>query len=218
MSSTAHPDHADGRAARWAGQHERRRAEFVAAALTAIAEHGPDVSTQQIAQQAGVARTRLYKHFHGAEDLRAAITSRVTELLDTQLEPVRNPHGTPRQMINVAYRSYLDWVTEHQQLYEYLLRYGPHGGWDDIRTTLGGHLAALFTEYLTAFDAATAPAQQAAFGLIGYAESATNRWLEHPDGVTRDQLVTQITEAAWALLDHMLRSVGITLDPDQPLS
>lgn len=215
---TAHSEHPDGRTTRWAGQHERRRAEFVAAALTAIAEHGPDVSTQQIARQAGVARTRLYKHFDGADDLRTAITTRVTELLDTQLEPVRKPHGTPRQMINVAYRSYLDWVTEHQHLYQYLLRYGPHGGWDDIRTTLGGHLTGLFATYLTAFDADTAPAQQAAFGLIGYAESATNRWLEHPDGVTREELVTQITEAVWALLEHTLRSVGITLDPDRPLS
>lgn len=215
--STAHSEHPDGRTTRWAGQHERRRAEFVAAALTAIAEHGPDVSTQQIARQAGVARTRLYKHFDGADDLRTAITSRVTELLDTQLEPVRKPHGTPRQMINVAYRSYLDWVTENQHLYQYLLRYGPHGGWDDIRTTLGGHLTGLFATYLTAFDADTAPAQQAAFGLIGYAESATNRWLEHPDGLTREQLVTEITEAVWALLEHTLRSVGVTLDPGRPL-
>src|SRR5699024_6153178 len=218
MSSTAHPENADGRATRWAGQHERRRAEFVAAALTAIAAHGPDVSTQQIARQAGVARTRLYKHFAGADDLRTAITSRVTELLDVQLEPVRTPHGTPRQMINVAYRSYLDWVTEHHHLYEYLLRYGPHGGWDDIRTTLGTHLTALFTEYLPALDADTTPAQQAAFGLLGYAESATNRRPDHPEAPTRDERVTQITEAAWALLDHMLRDVGITLDPDRPLS
>lgn len=218
MSAAAHPEHPDGRATRWAGQHDRRRAEFVTAALTAIAEHGPDVSTAQIAQQAGVARTRLYKHFDGADDLRTAITTRVTELLDTQLEPVRKPHGTPRQMINVAYRSYLDWVTEHRHLYQYLLRHGPHGGWDDIRTTLGGHLTELFAEYLTAFDADTAPAQQTAFGLIGYAESATNRWLDQPVDIPREELVTQITEGTWALLDHMLRSVGVTLDPGQPLS
>lgn len=59
----------DGRSTRWAGEHQRRRAQFVEAALVAIARHGPETSTEQIAQQAGVARTRLYKHFTDAADL-----------------------------------------------------------------------------------------------------------------------------------------------------
>lgn len=218
MSTATRARRRDGRAARWAGQHARRRTEFVTAALVAIAEHGPDVSTEQIAGQAGVARTRLYKHFDGADDLRRAITVRVTELLSAQLEPVWKPHGTPRQMITAACDSYLNWVTEHQHLYQYLLRYGPHGGWDDIRTTLGEHLTSLFTSYLTAFGADTDATATAAFGLIGYAESATNRWLDHPNGISKDRLATQIAEATWALLDHTLRSAGITLDPDQPLT
>ncbi|ANZ35910.1 hypothetical protein BBK82_07250 [Lentzea guizhouensis] len=49
----------DGRAARWAGQREMRRAEVAAAALDAIAEHGPQVSTEQIAERAGIARHTL---------------------------------------------------------------------------------------------------------------------------------------------------------------
>lgn len=218
VTSPSSRGHVDGRTARWAGQRQRRRSEFVDAALRAIAEHGPEVPVERIAEQAGVSRPRLYKHFDGADDLRRAITARVAELLSAQLEPAWNPHGTPRQMITTAYDSYLRWVGEHQHLYQYLLRYGPHGGWNDIRTTLGEHLTSMFTGYLAALGTDTQPAQTAAFGLIGYAESATNRWLEHPDGISKHRIITQIADAAWALLDHTLRNAGITLDPDQPLT
>ena len=102
----------DGRATRWAGQHERRRAEFVDAALAAIAEHGPDVSTEQVAEKAGVARTRLYKHFDDAGDLQRAISRRVSELITEELEPVWNPQGTPREMITTAVDTHLRWLTD----------------------------------------------------------------------------------------------------------
>jgi DNA-binding transcriptional regulator YbjK len=46
MSSTVSSKTAvDGRAARWSGQREKRRAEFVEAALEAIAHYGPQAST-----------------------------------------------------------------------------------------------------------------------------------------------------------------------------
>lgn len=59
----------DGRATRWAVQRERRRDEFVEAALHAIARHGPEVSTEQIADTADLQRaiaqhlTLLIEHY-----------------------------------------------------------------------------------------------------------------------------------------------------------
>ena len=41
---------------RWAGQRERRRAEFIDAALVVIEQHGPQTSTEQIAAHVGVSR------------------------------------------------------------------------------------------------------------------------------------------------------------------
>ena len=112
----------DGRAARWAGQQERRRAEFVDAALAAIAEHGPDVSTEQIAERAGVARTRLYRHFDGAADLQRAIARRAAELVTAELAPLWHPEGSPNEMIAAAISTHLRWLTEHAQLHRYLVR------------------------------------------------------------------------------------------------
>ncbi|WP_114451751.1 TetR/AcrR family transcriptional regulator [Halopolyspora algeriensis] len=211
----------DGRATRWAGQHERRRAEFVDAALAAIAEHGPEVSTERIAERAGVARTRLYKHFDGASDLQRAVSRRVTELITEELEPVWNPRGSPMRMITVAVDTHLRWLTEHAHLYRYLLRYSPAGeaagGFTDIKTALGRHLTQLFGEYLRTFGLDPRPAETTAFGLVGYVESASARWLDNPAGIGREELVEQLTETIWTILDHTLRAGGVELDPHRPL-
>ncbi|OZM72646.1 TetR family transcriptional regulator [Amycolatopsis antarctica] len=210
----------DGRATRWAGQHARRRAEFVEAALNAVTEHGPDASTELIAQQAGVARTRLYKHFDDAGDLQRAVARRIGELIVEELEPVWNPQGTPNQMITLAVDTHLRWLTEHGNLYRYLLRQPPGDGTDGpggIRNTLGEHLGTLFGAYLRAFGIDAGPADTTAFGLVGYVDSATHRWLDRPGAVGRPELVRQLSGTVWVVLDGILREGGVELDPDAAL-
>jgi len=206
----------DGRAARWAGQQERRRAEFVDAALAAIAEHGPDVSTEQIAERAGVARTRLYRHFSDAADLRRAIARRAAELVTAELGPLWHPEGSPRSMITVVIETHLRWLTGHASLHRYLMRSVPEPG-ADVRGAIARHLSRLFTGYLAAFGLDTAPADTIAFGLVGYVESATTRWLDHPGALSLAQLTEQLSGTIWAMLDHTLRAGGVSLDPDRPL-
>jgi len=205
----------DGRAARWAGQQERRRAEFVDAALAAIAEHGPEVSTEQIAERAGVARTRLYRHFADAADLQRAIAERAAELVTAELAPLWHPSGSPNEMISAVISTHLRWLTEHVHLHRYLLRTGP--GTTDVRGTIARHLSGLFSGYLTAFGLDPAPADTIAFGLVGYVESATTRWLDHPGTLSLAQLTDQLTGTIWAMLDHTLRAGGVEVDPDRPL-
>lgn len=217
VRSDSHPRRPDGRSRRWQGQHARRRAEFVDAALAAIDEHGPEASTEQIARQAGVARTRLYKHFDGASDLHGAIAARVSELIAEELEPVWNPHGTPMQMITTALGQHVAWLADHTSLYRYLVRRSPAGGQAGLRETLGNHLTELFSAYLRAFGLDPRPAETAAFGLLGYVESATNRWLDSPTGSGKDELVAMLAGAVWAVLDHTLQAGGIELDPHRPL-
>ncbi|WP_370962712.1 TetR/AcrR family transcriptional regulator [Amycolatopsis sp. cg9] len=205
----------DGRAARWAGQQERRRAEFVDAALAAIAEHGPEVSTEQIAERAGVARTRLYRHFADAADLQRAIAERAAELVTAELAPLWHPSGSPHEMITTVISTHLRWLTEHEPLHRYLARTLPAP--TDVRGTIARHLSRLFSGYLTAFGLDPAPADTIAFGLVGYVESATTRWLDHPGALSLAQLTDQLTGTIWAMLDHTLKAGGVELDPDRPL-
>lgn len=213
MTSTRRPD---GRAARWHGQHERRRAQFVDAALAEITERGPEVSTERIAQRAGVARTRLYKHFDGAADLQATISGKVVELLSAELEPVWKPSGSPQRMITAALEALVRWLTEHTHLYRYVVRHSPAGsggGLTDIKTALGQHL----TGYLRGVGMEPGAAEITAFGVVGHVESATARWLDWPGGTSRDELVEQLAGAVWAVFEQALRRGGIELDPLRPL-
>lgn len=213
----------DGRATRWSGQHERRRAEFVEAALRAIAEHGPDVSTEQIAQEAGVARTRLYKHFSGASDLARAIAQRAVELVSTELEPVWNPQGSPRQMIEGAVGAHLRMLTREHNLYRYLTKHTASGARDgadaitDIKGAIADSLSALFEGYLAAFELDTGLARPLAHGLVGYVDSAASHWIDQPGGLTLEQMTDFLVGSIWSILDGQLRAYGVELDPDEPL-
>ncbi len=221
--SSVPPRVPDGRAARYAGQRERRRAEFVEAARRAIAEHGPEVSVEQIAAEAGVARTRIYRHFDDIADLQREITTRAAELLLAKLAPAWNPSGSARELISAVIRGYVSFVADNANLYRYTLAHLRHSGAADeesysaLRGAISGQIARLFSGYARALQAADDTAEPLAFGIVGLVESATDRWLDQPAGLDREQLAVLLSDWAWALISHALLGDGRALDPDEPL-
>ncbi|WP_037570489.1 TetR/AcrR family transcriptional regulator [Phaeacidiphilus oryzae] len=208
----------DGRRARWAGQHERRREQFVDAALDAIAEHGPEVSTAQIADAAGVARTRLYKHFADAADLQRAVAGRAAASVAAALEPVWQPHGTPMEMIRNGVGAYFGWLRRNADLYRYLSRnMRGQEAVADIKSAIGGHLGDLFAGYLTAVGGEPGPADPLGYGIVGLVDAATLHWLDQPGGLPPEQLSELLARAIWNMLDGALRAQGYVLEPDREL-
>lgn len=214
----------DGRVARWAGHRAKRRAEIVAAALGAIREHGPGVSTEQIAAHAGIARPLLYRHFTDADDLYGAVAQRAGDLIVAEMVPVlTRPGGTARAMITRVVRTFVVWMTDNVSLYRYVLlravdvQSGRSPLIADVRTAISAMLRDLLAGYLTAFELDIQVADPLAFGLVGMVESTTDRWLAAPGQLGIDDLVAQLASWIWALLDGVLRMVGVVLDPDQPL-
>ncbi|ALG10672.1 TetR/AcrR family transcriptional regulator [Kibdelosporangium phytohabitans] len=223
MPSSAHPGSADGRAKRWAGQRDRRRREFVEAALRVIAERGPGVSTEQIAHAAGVARTQLYKHFTDAADVHGAIAERAMQLIHTDLAPLWNLHGTPMEMISSAVGSHTRWLSENQYLYRYLSMHALSAGngpnrITDVKTTIGNHLTRLFEHYLALFSMDTRVAGPVAFGVVGLVDSCTAQWLADPRRIGRDEFVALLARWVWSILDDTLRAGGMELDAHAPLA
>ncbi len=227
-----------GQAARWAGQRERRRTEFVEAALEAITEYGPAASVEQIAARAGVARTRIYRHFTDRADLEQAISARVAELIVAELDPLWHPEGSTNEMIAAVIGPHVRWLAAHRHLYGYLVAHSgvahsgvAHSGYEDdpanldgyvgVRHAVGLHLTGLFGGYLALVAVDGAVAESLAFGVLGLVESTTNRWLERGErGLpveTADELAAQLSAWVWAMLDQVLRAAGVELDPDLPL-
>ncbi len=207
---------------RWAGQRERRRAEFVDAALSAIAEHGPQTSTEQIAAYVGVTRTKLYRHFAGAADLQRAIAQRAAEMLNAELAPLWTPHGSMAQIIEASVGAHVRFLVDHRNLYRYLARCSlgedsaAPDAITDIRLTIGTQLGALFAVYLDAFGVVTDP-QPLAFAIVGLVESTTGRWLDQPGSTEQDRLVADLVRWIWLLVDDTLRAGGVYVDSAEPL-
>jgi AcrR family transcriptional regulator len=216
-----------GQAARWAGQRERRRAEFVEAALGVIAEQGPTVSVEDIAARVGVARTRLYRHFVDRADLERAITARVAGLVVAELDTLWHPQGSARQMITSAIGAYVGWLDRNRNLHAYLL--GHPGAAEDlqsypgVRRAVAEHLTGLFGGYLDLLDVDPAVAADLAHGVVGMIESVVGRWAgtDVPSAqrasVSAEVVVARLAAWTWALLADVLGEAGLRLDPDLPL-
>jgi AcrR family transcriptional regulator len=214
----------DGRTARWSGQRDRRRAEFVEAALRAIAHYGPQTSTEQVASYVGVTRTKLYRYFDGAADLHRSIARRASDMLIAAQRPVFNPTGRPIEIITHAVSRHLRWRVDHPNLYEYLtlhpLSDDAHGvaAIREVNRAVAGSVAGQLEGYLWAVGLDKPPAEALSFGIVGFVESATTHWLNNPARPPLAEFTAQLAEWIWALLSSTLQSGGISLDPRQPMS
>lgn len=212
----------DGRATRWTGQQERRREEFVEAALGAIEEHGADVSTEQIAARAGVARTRLYRHFAGAQDLNRSIAARAEQMILEGLAPAWDASHSPDRIIRTAVTTHLRWLTDHHELYRYLVRHSVttadgENVVNDVKRLISDLLIRLLDEYVELLGLDPGLTQPLSFGLVGFVDAAAGRWVDDPLGVSLEDMVDLLARWIWAVLDGVLRDMGLEVDPTEPL-
>jgi AcrR family transcriptional regulator len=216
-----------GQAARWAGQRERRRAEFVEAALGVIAEQGAEVSVEDIAARVGVARTRLYRHFADRADLERAITARVAQSVVDHMDALWHPRGSARQMIRGAIGAYVGWLDANPNLHRYLVGHSGSAevptSYPGVRRTVADHLAGLFGGYLGMLGVEPVVTTDLAHAVVGMVESVA-RWRLLTDdasaddtSATAEQVVARLVDWTWALLDSVLRQAGVELDPDLEL-
>src|SRR5689334_12540491 len=87
----------DGRRLRWLAHNQARRRVIIDAAVRVLerAEPGEDIQVQLIAEEAGLARTVLYRHFHDRVDLDLAVQQRICKDLGKELLPALSYDGQP---------------------------------------------------------------------------------------------------------------------------
>jgi AcrR family transcriptional regulator len=212
----------DGRSTRWDDHRETRRAELVAAAVTAIDLHGPGASIAEIAVSAGVSKPVLYRYFTDKDDLYSAVgqwgAEQVIERLipslvgEGSLSDQTLPVQTLRDRIFTACEEYLEFLDEHPQVFLLLVEHRTSAdpladGKDQIASTL----AKLMGDTLRRLGVDAAGAEPWAHGLIGMG-LAVGEWRIRRDIMSREATSTYLASFIWHAFSGYAAEVGVAPD------
>ncbi len=225
---TADPDelHAeprDGRSTRWDPHRRERRQLIIDAAIAAIEQHGPDVLTAQIAEQAGVPRTHVYRHFDGKRALDLAVSAHIGNEIGVRIRAGLAVGGSARVIIGAAIDQHLGWVEEHPNLYRfvaqhaYAVRSRDSDGAVDAKATFAAEITALVQKYARALGVDTTRTERVIVGVVGLVDATAAWWLEQQLPLPRAELTAELTEHVWLLIGSSMRDLGLDLDPDVAL-
>lgn len=224
MLDVARAKDADGRATRWDAHKAQRRAEVLDAAIAAIERDGAGVGVKQIADQVGLPRSVVYRHFKDRHDLDAQIRQAIVDRLMAKLAPALTSdglaaEGTVELVVRNVMDTYVSWVERHPQLHRFLgLGVSKEGiGGPRVvtgaKTAIAVHVRGLFEKALLAQGADPTFADPLAFGGVGLVDSVVNRWLSEPSPtLTSAQLAEFLTGSICGYLEENLRTLGADVD------
>jgi AcrR family transcriptional regulator len=205
----------DGRRARWQQHRLDRRAEFVDAALRALASNGPDVSMTEIAAEAGAAKPKLYRHFADKAALLDAVGERIAAILWERLSLALDPRAPVNDLITGGLHAYLGLVEEYPAAF--ILLFNSGSALTEGRC-IAGALGSLFADLLRGIDLDTDAAEPGGAVLAGALGAATLWWLESGRGMSKDALIDYLATVVWGATDAILRKAGVVIDPDRPIA
>ena len=90
----------DARSERWREHRKKVRSEIVDAAFRAIDRLGPELSLREIAEEAGTAKPKIYRHFTDKSDLFQAIGERMRDMLWAAIFPSINLSTDPAREVD----------------------------------------------------------------------------------------------------------------------
>ena len=175
----------DARSERWREHRKKVRGEIVDAAFRAIDRLGPDLSVREIAEEAGTAKPKIYRHFTDKSDLFQAIGERLRDMLWAAVFPsIDFATDSVREIIRRTAEEYVNLVDEHPNVLR-VLHPGPlrlEQSESTTRTLNEGReitlaMAEMFNNELREMELDPAAFELAAFAAYGCAAAATDWWL-----------------------------------------
>jgi AcrR family transcriptional regulator len=218
----------DARSERWREHRKKVRAEIVDAALRAIDGRGPEVSLREIAEEAGTAKPKIYRHFTDKSDLFQAIGQRMRDMLWAAIYPVIDISTDPmRSVVHRAVEQYVRLVDEHPNVIRFLMqgRFAEQNE-STMRALTEGReitlaIADLFNSELQDMELDPAAFELAGFATFGAAASATDWWLgserDQPRRLSSETFVDYLTTIMVGAINGTCEMLGVTVDPDVPL-
>ncbi|WP_372790547.1 TetR/AcrR family transcriptional regulator [Paraconexibacter sp.] len=203
-------------APRWTRlEHDERREQILTCARRLFSERGyADVSTTEIAAEAGVARGLLHHYFGTKRDLYAEVVRTMVRLppplpdADVAARPITD-------ILDVTIHRWLGMVSRHRQTW--FAAVGAEGGLggdpeiekilEDAREEVVDRWVTILASRRPDATAEVEPELRAAIrSHIALAEAATREWLQR-ERLTRAQAHTLITRSMLVLIDDIVPSL-----------
>jgi len=206
------PADGDGRSTRWSEHREARRTELVAAAVSAIDEHGPSASIAEIAASAGVSKPVLYRYFADKDDLYRAVGQWGAGQVMAVLVPTLLADAPMRDKVYRACDEYFALLAEHPQVFLLLIE---HRSTDDPladgKEQIVTSLAKLMGDTLRGLGVDAAGAEPWAHGVIGMGLAVGEWWLRR-DIMSRQAAAEYLAAFLWNAFSGFVADHGVGLD------
>jgi AcrR family transcriptional regulator len=200
-------------------RREAKTAALVEATLSAIRRHGPGVSMDQIALEAGVAKPILYRHFGDRGGLVLAIALRFTDELREELgSALTLPVTDPRALLVAAIDAHVALVERDPDVYRFIVERvttEAPGGPAKLQTFLqqvGAQVALVLGEALHRSGYDSGVAEPWAFGIVGMVHGASLWWAERRS-MSRARLVDSLAALLWSGLGQAIAPAGQAIAP-----
>jgi AcrR family transcriptional regulator len=218
----------DARSERWREHRKKVRSEIVDAAFRAIDRLGPDLSVREVAEEAGTAKPKIYRHFTDKSDLFQAIGVRLRDMLWAAIFPsIDLATDSVREVIRRSADEYVSLIDKHPNVLRVFIQdRSAATSRSTVRTLKEGReitlaMADMFDNELRDMELDHAAVELAAHAAFGSAASATEWWLgsdvDSPRRMPRDKFVEHLTTIMMSVIIGTAELLGIKLDPDQPI-
>lgn len=216
----------DGRQVRWDRHNQERRQQILDAAIAVVeaGEPGAEVHVHQIAQQAGLSRTVVYRHFADRADLDRAVQTKILDGLWAELLPALSLDGTIPEIIERIVSTYVGWAIAHPALHRLAEQDSSADGNGPLQQGIE-RIAARVVELITTAveilglemsEDERAGIDPLTFGIVGSVFGAVRRWVSLPARVPpAPALVLLVSDTVWHIINGHAGGLGLQLDPEQ---
>ncbi len=221
-------DDLDGRRRRWREHNETRRQLIIDAAIAVLERQvpGEEVQVQLIADEAGLSRTVIYRHFQDRRDLDLAVQEEISRQIGLAMWPALSYDGKPVDIIRRVVDAFVRWAVAHPTLHWFVEIDLPGGGVSPLVvavTHIAERIEQIMETVFSYLGAELSAADKAGldpwvFGLIGQVFETVRRWMARPvREPSVDGIINLLTETIWIQADGMARVRGIEL-PDAEIA
>ncbi|WP_078327394.1 TetR/AcrR family transcriptional regulator [Mycobacteroides salmoniphilum] len=215
-----------GHEARWEQHNSARRTRIVESAVALLDETPPgtEIPVQSIAKRAELAKSVVYRQFEGREDLDRRIRSYLMEDFDTTISSQLDvTKGSINDIATRTIRAVLDWMTDYPHRYEFM----GSGTTDEdpavdavstVKVRMEQRVRGVLIPITELLGIDYNPFESVTYAVVTMVEGTLSRWLRDTDPVrNRTEIVDDLANYVWYVLDGAGRSMGVSLDPQTEL-